>query len=260
MGIQLLPPSKKHVSTSSHGTCPVRPSEDHVISCISKHLNRRVGIIAQKGAQSGLATIQEVQAGEPALANSLHFTPIDENDRTNYLADFKTTHLGREVLIDVRYTATFHAAQAQRTMVNFHPEVPTVEMLNKAKTKAYARKTTFPDGALVFFCIDSCGAWNKDMVKHFMEARQDLARRSSRTRLISPYNTQQERTRQEWRWSLEQVSLGICRANDEYFLVARTGRLTTNGLTRVQNDEKVQKLKADKAKKNKEERESDTSL
>ena len=43
-------------------------------------------------------------------------------------------------------------------------------------------------------------------------------------------------------------------------MVARTGRLTTNGLTRVQNEEKMEKLKVDKDKKNKVKRENEEDM
>jgi len=223
-------------------TTPTRRVEDHVVTCTYKYMNRRVGIKAQKGVQFALSHLEIVEEGEPALENSIHFTPTDEDDHTSYLADMKTTHLGREVLVDVRYTGTFMQTQAQRKMTNLQAETPTVEMLKKEKERRYAKRHTITEGAMVFFCIDSCGAWNKDMVKHFEEARAEMSKRRSRIQEISTFNIHPERKKQVWRWSLEQVSLAICRATDEFFMVAREGRLP-NGLNKAQAEERTRKNK-----------------
>jgi len=209
-----------------------RAADDHAVSCTYRHLNRRVGIMVQNTVGEGLSYLERVYLREPKLKDTLHVTPTNTEDGTEYRADMTASHRGVDIPIDVRFTAVFGKGQAQRNMVNLKPEMPTVEKARKEKERAYKRRFDFPEDAVALFCVDSGGAWDQSMEKHFREAREDLERRRHRSQLVSIHNNHSTE-RQEWRWALEQISLGICRANFEFMRVIREGKLP-NGLNRAQ--------------------------
>jgi hypothetical protein len=188
--------------------------------------------MVQNSVGEALAYLEKVYLKEPKLKDSIHVVQLNGEDKTEYRADMTATHRGTDIPIDVRFTAVFGKSQAQRNMIDLKPETPTVEWARKQKERAYKNRFQFTEDDIALFCVDSGGAWDESMVKHFREAREDLGKRRHRSQLVSIHHAQST-GRQEWRWALEQISLGICRANFEFMRVTREGMLP-NGLNRAQ--------------------------
>jgi hypothetical protein len=212
---------------------------------------RTVGIDVQKCVQEGLAYLEPVQKGEPLMSEAALFIPIDENAQEELRADFKTTHLGVEMLVDVRFTAIYKQTKKARSRAEhlFEAKEPTTDTHEKEKDKKYHKSFIFPGGAIVFFCTDGSGGWNATMFKHFREAR-DAKQKGSRMRIRINRGGRLEDA--AWVWALETISLGICRANYEYMKVAREGRLP-NGLSKQEALERTERNKRKKREANEEE-------
>lgn len=234
-----------------------RPAEDHAVSCTYKYLNRTAGMMVQNDVRDGLSILEPVHKGETFVDDLLNVTVKDANDQTKYRVDFTAMHKGVAHPIDVRLTSIYGETEAQREMINFRPRVSTAERAKREKERTYQARFNFPPGSISFFCVDSGGAWDDGMLKHFQEAREYLSRRRHRTQVISVYKDRKS-AKQEWRWALETVSLGICKANFEYMRVAREG-LLPNGLNKTQAEAKTQANKERKAREE-EEREEESAI
>ncbi len=213
------------------------PSEDHAVSCTYKYLNRSVGIQVQNSFVKVLKLFERVKMGEPKLSESLWFDHIDSSDLTEYRGDVAAFHeqAGHEVHLDVAWTGTFDSTIPSR---NLKLPPHTVVKVEARKTNTYSKRMTYPPDCMVFVAIDSCGAMGPSGNAYMMEAFETLKnqQRCSRgRRLITPQGDDEP----SWqvKKSKESLSLDICRANYEYMLVCRSGKLK-NGLNQIQAKEK----------------------
>ena len=115
--------------------------------------------------------------------------------RRGTYGDILAFHGGRNVVIDITFSSVKTASQGE-----------------KDKVKDYQKKLIYPERSFVPMGVDCNGEWGPSMEQYLEEAKRSL-------------ESSEVGDKRNWRFTIQRISLGICKANYEYIRRIRKGTI-----------------------------------
>ena len=203
IGLQPFTPSTCRICN----TAITNPSLDHGVACGRIGGNKSAGSIIEKSVVEALKLLGEDVHLTPPIMHEPLWQRRDPDDETEHLGDILTYHNNQRTIIDTVFTSSRTASDAEHQ-----------------KARSYKKKLIYPDRSFVPMGIDNQGAWGESMEKYFHEIKQIIAKSD---------DTHRKRT---WHYAIQRISLGVCRANNEYIKRVRKGSIKWPKKERKKNE------------------------